>query len=231
MDDEYSVILNAYTLHGKAMISKEPALVSIIVRTKDRPQLLELALKSIAGQTYRPLEVILVNDGGCELDSEKLTQILGDVHLNYQRLDRNTGRAHAANVGISNAQGKYIGFLDDDDLLYQDHVTILEAILEKYPYQVAYSDANIAYIVFDPELQDMVTKEKRLFSSKNFSYRELIIDNYIPLMCILFSKDVFQNVQWFDESFDVYEDWDLLIRVAERYPFYHIKKITAEYIQ
>ncbi len=97
-------------------------LVSIIVRTKDRPKLLKRALESIAAQTYRPIEAIVVNDGGCELDIEELKSILGDVSLNYVRLEKNTGRAHAGNVGIENAKGEYIGFLDDDDVLYPEHV-------------------------------------------------------------------------------------------------------------
>ena len=47
-------------------------LVSIIVRTKDRPRLLRRALQSIAAQTYRPIEVVLVNDGGCDLEIKRL---------------------------------------------------------------------------------------------------------------------------------------------------------------
>ncbi|MCX8027249.1 MAG: glycosyltransferase family 2 protein, partial [Thermodesulfovibrionales bacterium] len=87
-------------------------LVSIIVRTKDRPKLLLNALKTIHQQTYRPIEVVLVNDGGCDLDLDEIKSILGDVTLNYIRLEKNTGRAHAGNVGIDNAKGEYIGFLD-----------------------------------------------------------------------------------------------------------------------
>jgi glycosyltransferase involved in cell wall biosynthesis len=58
-------------------------LVSIIIRTKDRPKLFKRALQSIAEQTCRPIEVVLVNDGGCDLDIEELKTILGDVSLNY----------------------------------------------------------------------------------------------------------------------------------------------------
>jgi len=61
----------------------ENPLVSIIVRTKDRPKLLEKALRSINAQTYRPIEVVLVNDGGCDLNEEILRDILKDVSLNY----------------------------------------------------------------------------------------------------------------------------------------------------
>jgi len=210
---------------------EENPLVSIIVRTKDRPKLLKKALQSIAAQTYRPIEVVLINDGGCDLDVEEIRGILGDAHLNYIRLEKNTGRAHAGNVGIENAKGEYIGFLDDDDRFYSDHVSILVSLLEKYDYRIAYTDAHIAFLEFDPESKEMVTTEKRVFSSKDFCYGDLIMDNYIPLICILFSKIVLRDVKGFDESFDIYEDWDFLIRIAEKYPFYHVKKTTSEYIQ
>jgi glycosyltransferase involved in cell wall biosynthesis len=213
-------------------MSEENPLVSIIVRTKDRPKLLKKALESIASQTYRPMEVVLVNDGGCDLDIEELKSILGDVSLNYIRLEKNKGRAHAGNVGMENAnKGEYIGFLDDDDRFYSDHISILVSLLEKYDYKFAYADANIAYIEFDPESKEIITTEKKVFSSQDFSYNDLIVDNYIPLICALFSKDILSVVQGFDERFDIYEDWDLLIRIAEKYPFYHVKKTTVEYVQ
>ena len=62
-------------------MNKEKPLVSVIVRTKDRPKLLKRAIQSISAQTYRPIEVILVNDGGCDLDVEELKGILGDISL------------------------------------------------------------------------------------------------------------------------------------------------------
>src|SRR4030066_2407420 len=115
-------------------MKKKKALVSLIVRTKDRPKLLKSALQSIADQTYRPTEVVLVNDGGCDLDIEELKGILGDISLNYIRLEKNTGRAHAGNVGIENAGGEYIGFLDDDDEFYPEHVETLITFLKRSDY-------------------------------------------------------------------------------------------------
>ena len=103
-------------------MSGENPLVSIIVRTKDRPKLLERALQTVASQTYRPIEVVLVNDGGCDLDI-KAEKILEDMSLNYIRLEKNTGRAHAGNIGLGNVNGKYVGFLDDDDEFYPEHVS------------------------------------------------------------------------------------------------------------
>ncbi|MFA6055766.1 MAG: glycosyltransferase [Thermodesulfovibrionales bacterium] len=206
-------------------------LISIIVRTKDRPILLKKALRSIAAQTYRPVETVIVNDGGRDLDIVEIQNILGDIDLRYIKLEKSTGRAHAGNTGIEHVQGEYAGFLDDDDLFYPDHLAILVNVLEQYDYQAAYADAQISYHDFDSEKTRIVEREKRIFTSKDFSYEELVIDNYIPLICLLFRKETLKMHKGFDENFEVYEDWDLLIRIAEKHPFYHVPRITAEYVQ
>lgn len=208
----------------------ENPLVSVIVRTKDRPKLLRNALKSIAAQLYRPVEVVLVNDGGCNLDIEGLKEILGDVSLNYLRLKENTGRAHAGNVGLENAGGEYIGFLDDDDELYPAHVSTLMNCLNQGEYAVSYTDSEIVEFHYDDESQDYVVGDRYVLFSEDYSYERLLLGNFIPLMCLLFDKKIFSDMR-FDEAFDLYEDWDLLIRLAKQYPFHHIKEVTAKYNQ
>ena len=213
-------------------MSPENPLVSIIVRTKDRPKLLKRALQSIASQTYSPVEVVLVNDGGCDLDIEELKTVLGEILLNYIRLEKNVGRARAGNIGIENAKGKYIGFLDDDDEFHQDHVVTLVSFLEQSDYAVAYTDSFMIYKEYDPgtyELKSDVKKE--VVFSQDFNYDKLLFENYIPFMCLLFSRDPLVSSGGFDTGFDLYEDWDLLIRIGKNYPFYHIKQVTADYNQ
>jgi len=209
----------------------EDPLVSIIVRTKDRPKLLKKALKSIEAQTYRPSEVVLVNDGGCELDMQCLKSILGDVSLNYIRLEKNTGRAHAGNIGLENARGKYVGFLDDDDEFYPEHVSILVPLLKKVNYKVAYTDSLMAYKEYNPRTSELVDIRKEMVFSQDFNYDYLIFENYIPFMCLLFEREILIDSGGFDGNLDIYEDWDLLIRIGEKHAFYHIKQTTADYNQ
>ncbi len=205
-------------------------LVSIIVRTKDRPKLLKRALQSIADQTYRPIEIVLVNDGGCDLAIEEIKNILGAVSLNYVRLEKNTGRAHAGNVGVDNAKGKYLGFLDDDDEFYSEHVETLVSFLEQSDYKVAYTDTEMFFKDFSQEDEKMTDINKSIFS-KDFSYKDLLVANYIPFNSILFDKTILISAGGLDEGFELYEDWDLLIRVGEKYPFHHINRISTKYIQ
>jgi glycosyltransferase involved in cell wall biosynthesis len=132
-------------------MNTENPLVSIIVRTKDRPQLLKKAIKSIAAQTYRPIEVVLVNDGGCGLDIEEIKGLLCDIALNYVSLEKNTGRAHAGNVGIENANGEYIGFLDDDDEYYPEHLETLVFFPERSAYKVVYTAVEMVEKTFNKD--------------------------------------------------------------------------------
>lgn len=210
------------------MDEKRP-LVSIIVRTKDRPKLLKWALKSISAQTYRPIEVVLVNDGGCDLDIDDMKGILGDISLNYVRLEKNTGRAHAGNVGVENTRGEYVGFLDDDDELYPSHLGSLVPLLESSDCKVAYTAVACVEKTCGSDFDDCSEKVKFLYA-KDFSSEELLKGNYIPLMSLLFRAEILGTIA-FDESFELYEDWEMLLRVAEKSDFKFINEVTAKYNQ
>lgn len=210
-------------------MNEENLLVSIIVRTKDRPSLLKNALKSIAQQSYRPIEIILVNDGGCDLHIEEIENMLSDIALRYVRLEKNSGRAHAGNVGIENAKGAFTGFLDDDDEFYPEHIETLVTSLHGSHYNIAYTAVEFVERSFHDDGSPARPDRKILFS-RDFSYEDLIINNYIPLMSLLFKADLLKDLK-FDESFDLYEDWDMLIRAGETTNFHFIDKVTAVYNQ
>lgn len=204
-------------------------LVSIVVRTKDRPKMLHDALKSIANQSYRPIEVVLVNDGGTDLLIDELHADLKGVDLSYHRLENSVGRVRAANVGWRAAKGRYIGFLDDDDQYYPDHVASLVYLLEGGNYRIAYTDHEIVRIEYDPAQGGVLEQERIPVRSIDFSLEHLLLNNYIPFMCLLFDQAVLEEAGGLDERFDTCEDWDLLARIGKRHPFAHLPKITARY--
>ncbi|MGC2063315.1 MAG: glycosyltransferase, partial [Thermodesulfovibrionales bacterium] len=210
-------------------MTEESPLISIIVRTKDRPRLLKRALRSIAAQTYRPIEAVVVNDGGCSLDNAEFKEILGDVFLRYVLLEKTTGRAHAANVGLDNATGAYVGFLDDDDELYPDHIATLTAMLLNGPNMIAYADTETVFMELDGN-GNFVEKGKQLSYRHDFAPEVFFIQNYIPFMCLLFDRKVLSTLR-VNESYDLFEDWDLLLRLSQKYRFTHISKITSKYNQ
>ena len=192
---------------------------------------MKTALRSIASQDYRPVEVILINDGGCTLDINTVRTILNNCSLNYIHFEKSKGRAAAGNQGIFSAEGHFIGFLDDDDEFSPDHLSTLVTSLEESQNRVAYADSELVVKEIDAETGNMEIRERKVFSSYDFSYVDLMVANYIPLISLLFSGEVLKQSGGFDESFNLYEDWDLLLRIGENFPFHHIKKVTSMYNQ
>ncbi len=207
-------------------------LVSVVVRTKDRPALLLRALATIAAQRYRPLEAVVVNDGGCDLDEAGLRAALGDVPLAYRRLTTSGGRAHAANAGVAAAQSTLIAFLDDDDELLPGHVSTLAAALAVTGADVVYSDCEIVDRELDADGRIVSERSHgRFFMARDFSAAALCFENFIPLLCVLARRDALTAAGGFDESFELFEDWELFLRMAPRAVFRHVAEVTARYVQ
>ena len=199
-------------------------LVSVVVRTKDRPDLLAEALASIAANTYRRIEVVLVNDGG------ETPSVAADFPLPVVRVEMGTnrGRAAAANAGVDAATGEHICFLDDDDLVEPEHLETLVALASSAGVRVAYTDAAVGIYELDAA-GGWTEVDRRLPYSRDFDPELLVVDNYIPFNTLIIDRNLFAEVGSFDPDLEFFEDWDFLIRLAGATPFHHLPKVTAEY--
>lgn len=202
-------------------------LVSIIVPTFNRPHLIGNTIISILNQTYPNIEIVVVNDCGSPVE-DVICHLNSNKSITYVRHSKNTGLSAARNTGIKIASGEYIGYLDDDDMFYPDHVETLVDFLIKNRAQVAYTDACMA-------CQEQVngiweTKERKLLYSMDFNSDIIFIRNMFPVLCILHEKKCIDVVGGFDETLKTHEDWDLWLRMSTKYALHHIKKTTAEYV-
>jgi GT2 family glycosyltransferase/Flp pilus assembly protein TadD len=201
-------------------------LVSVIVPTFNRPDMLVATLQSILEQSYKNHEIIVVND--CGLDVADIVGWLNQQgNITYVRHDRNRGLAAARNTGLKLARGKYIAYLDDDDLYYPHHLQILVAFLETSGHQVAYTDALRAHQVKDQGRY--VTTGRDLPYSHDFNGDHLLVANQFPVLCLMHEKSCLEKSGLFDETLTSHEDWDLWIRLSLHYPFFHIKRVTCEF--
>jgi glycosyltransferase involved in cell wall biosynthesis len=172
------------------------------VPTYNRPHMLINALKSIFGQTYQNYEVIVVNDGGS--DVRELFEGLSRDSIRYLQHDTNRGVSAARNTGIKAARGKYIAYLDDDDLFYPDHLETLVNFLESTDYKVAYTDAHRTFQKM--QKGKYVTSKKDVPYSFDFDYARILKGNFIPVLCIMHRKSCFESVGLFDETLQSHED-------------------------
>lgn len=199
-------------------------IVSVIVRTKDRPKLLSQALGSIASSTYRCVELVLVNDGGetpSLPSSFPFPVVLVDVETNL-------GRAAAANAGVDAATGDYVSFLDDDDLMAPEHLRTLIGLVTAADIDVAYTDAAVGIYELDGD-SGWTEVDRRLPYSRDFDPELLLVENYIPLNTLIIERSLFEDAGPFDPALEFFEDWDFLIRLAAVAPFHHLPRVTAEY--
>jgi GT2 family glycosyltransferase/SAM-dependent methyltransferase len=206
-------------------MSHQP-LVSVIVPTHNRPDMLAVALESLTTQTLKDIEVIVVNDAGRDVASvvERFSDRLA---IRYLNLPTNRRLAGARNAGLEAARGKYIAYLDDDDAYYPNHLEVLATHLERSGGHVAYTDANRAEQVL--EGGRYVTRERRVIYSHDFSADAMLITNYIPVLCVMHARACVAETGGFDESLPVLEDWDMWIRMSRIYPFTHLTVTTCEF--
>ncbi len=203
-------------------------IVSIIIRTQNRCTLLSEALQSLVAQTYSQIAVIIVNDGGenCE---EVLKKFQSQLKIQLISLPKPQGRSHAANLGLQAVKGKYINFLDDDDILYPDHIEKLVTFLELTGKKIAYTDCEAGHYHFISGEGFTLQKEKKLFKGFDFDQNQLYFENFLPIMTVMFQHDIALIDGGFDESLEVFEDWDYWIRLSNISDFQRVPGITCEY--
>ncbi|MBL0011367.1 MAG: glycosyltransferase [Nitrosomonas sp.] len=206
---------------GLALDSSDMPLVSIIIRSMDRPTLSD-ALDSVALQTYPNIEVVLVNAKG--VDHREIDEWCGQFPIRITTNHELLNRSRAANIGLNAAQGNYLIFLDDDDLFYPEHIATLVAALQNHSnIRCAYSGVRVEYYV-DQQLQTVTA------FNEPYNQHRLWGRNFIPIHAMLFKQSlVTKDHCRFDENLKVFEDWDFWIQLTQHSDILHIDKITAIY--
>lgn len=208
-------------LLGLPLDSSDLPLVSVIIRSMDRPTLSD-ALDSVALQTYQHIEVVVVNAKG--EGHRKLDEWCGRFPLRTIENGESLDRSRAANIGLLSAQGSYLIFLDDDDLFYPEHIANLVTALQNHPgVRCVYSGVRVEHYV-DWQLQEVTA------FNEPYDQRRLLGRNFIPIHAMLFEQSlVTQDHCGFDENLQVFEDWDFWIQVAQHSEILHTDNITAIY--
>ncbi len=201
-------------------------MVSVIIPTYNRPDRLRTALASVLAQEYKDFQIIVVNDGATPVEPV-IAAFNHDGRITLINHDRNRGLAASRNTGLRHATGTYVCYLDDDDRFLPDHLRTLVTQLETGDCKVAYTDAWRVHEQIVGETNSEIARDQPY--ADEFNPHQLLIGNYIPVLCVMHARACLDEVGCFDESLFVHEDWDLWIRMATRYPFSHIPKTTAEF--
>ncbi|GBD88055.1 hyaluronan synthase [bacterium BMS3Abin03] len=202
---------------------KEP-LFSVVVPTFNRPDYLPKALDSLSNQVFKNFEVIVVNDGKTD-ESYIVDKYEGKIYIRYLHHIVNRERSASRNDAIKIARGKYLAFLDDDDIYYPDHLQLLAENMDEQ-YDIFYTDAVRA--VYEKTGNKYKLKDKYVLYSIEYDRNKLLIGNIAPINCFAVSKSIAFKAGLFDETINVLEDWEFLIRLSKFSNFKHIKQNTVE---
>jgi len=192
-------------------MEKKP-LVSVVIPTYKRPTKLNRALKSTINQTYENLEIIVVNDA----PNTALNHINNlDCRIKLINHKENKGPAAARNTGIKNSKGKYIAFLDDDDVWSP---LKLEKQIKKF--EKLESDYGAIYTWYKSVYENGI--EPRTPRYNGYIFENVLNKNFLATGSLLIKKECFEKVGLFDEKLKYSEDKDMWLRIGKIYKYDYI---------
>lgn len=199
------------------------SLVTVVVPTYNRPDLLKKAVLSVVQQTYDNLEIIIVDNG--ILPEEKYSEVLQlGNNIKYVKIPEH-GANYARNRGIIEANGEYVAFLDDDDEWMPTKVEESMKLFDE--------DKNIGLVFTDKEI---IYEEEGIsyYSHSHFggnAAREILLTNFIGSTSCVMVKASLLKENMFDVSMPAFQDHDLWIRLCRECKVGHISKPLLKYYQ
>lgn len=198
---------------------------SIIIPSYNRADLILNTIYSILQQSYADFELIVVDDGSTD-DTEEVIKSVTDSRFYYYKKE-NSERGATRNFGIAKAKGKYISFIDSDDLMYANALQNAHQNLRDLNLPVCYAQAF--------EVKELGTS-KLLQAPASFASQtineQIIKGNFLGCIGVFVKNEVLQELKFEeDRLFAGTEDWLLWLLLAARYPFYFSNTVCASMIE
>ncbi|WP_140456660.1 MULTISPECIES: glycosyltransferase family 2 protein [Priestia] len=198
--------------------------VSVIIPTYNRAHLLMNAVNSILDQTYKVLEIIIIDD--CSTDNtQELVKTITNNKIKYIKNKTNQGGAESRNIGAKYASGKFIAFLDSDDHWEKSKLEQQMTILN--------TNDSIGVVYSGIKIIDGTKQNKTLLPDKRGDLSsELLMANCVgSTSTVVIRRELFNSVKGFDKSMPSCQDWDLWIRLSKITHFDYIKEALVNYYE
>lgn len=190
--------------------------VSVVLPTHDRAALVGRAVESVLAQSFRDLELIVVDDASSDETPAVLDRFAADPRVRIHRNARNLGAAGARNAGIRLARGELVAFQDSDDLWLPDKLAAEIALADRLGGEVA---VYCGAIYWSPEDCYYIPIPGSVAAVTGDLSRAILRANPVTPQTLLVSRALLEEVGLFDDRLRIHEDWDLAIRLAQRVPF------------
>lgn len=197
----------------------ENFLVSVIIPTYNRCDLLGRSIKSVLNQSYRNIEIIIVDDNSKD-NTKSIVDSFLVKNLIYIKHNVNYGANKARNTGIVNSSGDVIAFLDSDDEWMPDKIQKQVDIFLKY--------SNVYFVYCGVVYKDNMSEKNVIPKTKGYIfYKQIFSDHVLSTSTWTVRKSCFYNVGLFDENLSARQDYDLSLRLSKRYCFDYVAEALA----
>lgn len=207
------------------MLKTNDPLISVVVTTYNRRELLKETIDSILNQTYKNIEVIII-DNFSEDGTREYIEELNDSRITYFRNANNGIIAVNRNFGIQKAKGTFIAFCDDDDIWLPRKLELQLDFIQKNKLGLTFGFAEILGSIDTPSL---LYPPKESLAIEDFA--SLLPGNRITCSTVLVKKECFDQVGCFDENplFRAIEDFDLWLRISRHYKIKCTPEVVCKY--
>lgn len=204
-------------------MSHDRPFFSIVTPTFNRVRFLPEMIASVQAQSFSDYEHIIVDDGSTD-GTETLMKpfVKADSRIRYIKQE-NKGRSIARNVGIESSKGKYICFLDSDDVWLPEHLEIIHQVATRQEDPTFMFTGLIWFYEDGSPQQHVEYSAKEQFASSV----EYVIANQFAPDCVCIHRDILKKNQ-FNPALFINEDVELWARIAARFPLVSIDKHTAK---
>lgn len=187
--------------------------ISIVTPTFNRAHLIEKAISSVIGQSYKEWELIIVDDGSTDNTNEVIKKYLDDHRINYYKIP-NGGVSGARNFGVSKSGGEFLLFLDSDDEIHQDKLALhMELFANNSDLDVTVSQ------VLRKKLKTGITKKHtKIKPSKNIQTEFIRKDLAWKIHSPIWKKDFLLKEKGFNEDLRSSEDFEFYARLVLQNP-------------
>ena len=199
-------------------------MVSVIITTHNRCNLLESAIQSVLNQIYKDFELIVVADGCTDGTDSLMKKYESEKRIQYIHYSPAKGGNYARNKGVKNSRGEFIAFLDDDDEWLPEKLELQVAKIREDPECVlVYTGIRVVYVNECIEYSSIPKANGDL--SKVLLFNNIIGSTSTPLI----KKSVLDNSGLFDEQLGALQDYDLWLRISEFGKVLEIPKEMVNY--
>ncbi len=208
--------------------SGQAPLVTYLIATHNRRDLLPAALRSALAQSYRNLQVIVMRDGGDPV--RDVVSAFDDPRVTLIDRDENHGLAYTYNEAMQFAKGKYIAYLGDDDIHYPHHIaTHVEALESRPEFQASYSQLYRTLAVKGDQPGERKVTSKSVIISRDYERTFELKYNLILGGACVHRRDLWKKTGPYNEHTMVLIDWDMMRRIAFFTDFLPLQEITGEF--